>query len=138
MSQEVKGISENECVFQGRVAEDPYVTEQAAYIKLKTIAPEMGANGQIVDTVQTVPITFIDKSKIKVIADYVKKGKQIKVKAYYKAWEADGQQNHAIVATQIKLGPDEYSGGFKGGGGGYNKGGSSGAAKNNPGFPFPQ
>lgn len=121
----VKGISENECKFIGRVAEDPYVTDKVAVIKLNTVAAEMGKNKQIVDTIQQVPITVLDQAKIEGIKKYVKKGKQLHITAYYKSWE-EGQR-HALVATKIKYGPDEYKPG-----GGNKGGGSQGGSEGNP------
>jgi hypothetical protein len=102
----VKGLSENVCRFIGRVAEEPYVTETMAVIKLNTVATEMGKNKQLIDTIQTVPITIIDKAKVDSVKKYVKKGKQIQVWCYYKTWD-DGSK-HALIATKIKYGPDEY------------------------------
>ena len=102
----VKGISDNECKFIGRVIDDPYVTENMAVVKLNTIATEMGKNKQLIDTIQVVPITVLDKAKIESLKKYVKKGKQLQVTCYYKSWE--NGQKHALVATKIKYGPDEW------------------------------
>lgn len=120
----VKGLSENECKFIGRVAEDPYITERMAIIKLNTIAAEMGQNKQLVDTIQVVPVTVLDPAKIDGIKKYVKKGKQLLVTAYYKSW--DNGNRHALVATKIKYGPDEYKPQNKGGNqqGGNQQGGA--------------
>lgn len=102
----VKGISDNEVKFIGRVAEEPYITDKMAVLKLNTVATEMGKNKQLVDTIQVVPITVLDQPKIEGIKKYVKKGKQLQVTGYYKSWD-DGKK-HALVATKIKYGPDEY------------------------------
>lgn len=118
----VKGLSENKVMFIGRVAEEPYITDKMAVIKLNTVATEMGKNKQLVDTIQVVPITVLDQPKIESIKKYVKKGKQLQVDGYYKAW--DEGKRHALVATKIKYGPDEYK---PDGGGGkdQNQGGGS-------------
>lgn len=120
MSQEkVKGISFNESVFQGRVAEEPIIGPNTAFLKLRTTIVEQGANNQFTESVQEVPLLAVDKNKIKTIASYVKKGKQLYVKAYYKTWtDNNGNPQHAHIVTHISLGPDEA---FKGAGsGGYN------------------
>lgn len=119
----VKGISENECKFIGRVAEEPYVSDKMAILQLNTIAAEMGQNKQLVDTIQVVPVTVLDPAKIDGIKKYVKKGKQLLVTAYYKSW--DNGNRHALVATKIKYGPDEYKPQNKGGQQGGNQGGGS-------------
>ena len=108
MSQKVKGITHNESIYVGRVAEDPKITDNAAFFKLKTTIVEQGANNQFVESVQDVPMLTMDASKIKTIANYVKKGKQLLIKAYYKSWtDGNGAQQHAMIITLISLGPDE-------------------------------
>jgi single-stranded DNA-binding protein len=108
MEQKVKGISHNESTFIGRVAEDPQITDTAAFFKLKTTIVEQGANNQFVEALQEVPCLTMDKNKIKTVASYIKKGKQLLIKGYYKSWvDGNGALQHAFIITLISLGPDE-------------------------------
>ena len=127
--QKVKGITHNESMFVGRVAEEPQITDNAAFFKLKTVIVEQGANNQFVEAVQEVPMLTMDKNKIKTVANYVKKGKQLLIKGYYKSWvDGNNTPQHAHIITLISLGPDEnYRPQGQGGGGG--------GGNNYPSFP---
>lgn len=130
METKVKGITHNEAIFIGRVAEDPQITDTAAFFRLKTTIVEQGANNQFVEALQEVPMLTMDKSKIKTIASYVKKGKQLLIKGYYKSWvDGNGAPQHSIIITLISLGPDEN---YKPGGGG---GGARGGGPSIPSYP---
>lgn len=121
MEQKVKGITHSESIFVGRVAEDPQITDTAAFFRLKTVNVEQGANNQFVEAVQEVPFLTMDKNKIKTVASYIKKGKQLLIKGYYKSWvDGNNAAQHAFIITLISLGPDENykptSGGQRSGG----------------------
>ncbi len=108
--KEFLGITENRCDFQGRVVEDPQLFDvengKGALLKLKTVVPEVGANGQWVDKIHIIPVYVMDPTKTtKVIIPYVKAGKELKIGAYCKVWD-DGSLG--LVATFIKLGHGPY------------------------------
>lgn len=106
--QKVKGLTHNESIYVGRVAEEPQITDTAAFFKLKTIIVEQGANNQFVEAMQEIPCLTMDKNKIKTVANYVKKGKQLLIKCYYKSWvDGNNTPQHAFIITLISLGPDE-------------------------------
>ena len=113
----VKGIVLNKTTFQGRIAEDPQISEDAAWVKLNTVIAEQ-SGGSFEEALQPVPLLITDKKKIEVARKYFRVGKQIYVEGYYKSWEYDGSEVHAFVVSQIRLGPDENykPGGQKSGG----------------------
>jgi len=104
------GITVNDASFQGIVTGDPIIVNtpngsKCAFIDLKTITPELSANGQWVDTPVLVPLVVMDSRKVDVIEKYVKDRRQLYVRAYYKAWkDADGTNRHGLIVTQMKLG----------------------------------
>ena len=107
-----RGITFNDCDFQGRVVEDPQFYPQGdgevAMLNIATYLREMDPNGQWVENEILVPLLVLDPAKVKVIRDYVQKDRQVKVDAYYKAWENDGVPGHAMVVTKIFLGDKPY------------------------------
>lgn len=129
MEQKLKGITHSESIFIGRVAEDPQITDTAAFFRLKTVILEQGANNQFVEAIQEVPMLTMDKNKIKTVASYIKKGKQLLIKGYYKSWtDGAGVGQHAFIITLVTLGPDEN---YKPNTGGQQRSG----APNFPSFP---
>ena len=106
------GLTNNEGSFLGRVKGDPMFVPagngEVAFIKLAVVNLEMGANNQWTEVEQLVPLMITDPNKVDVIKKYVKDGKQLFVKTYYKSWEANGTQNHAHVVTVLKLGSNPY------------------------------
>ena len=107
------GISNNECMFQGKVMEKPQIVEgQYAYLMLRTVESELGPNGQWVETPMDIPILTQDPNKISTIEKHVPAGRQIQVWGYYKAWENNGVKEHAFIIKRLKLGykPREVSG----------------------------
>ena len=106
----VDKFTRNRCDFQGRVTEDPQLFDvesgQGALLKIKTVVPEIGANGQWIDKIHVIPIYVMDPVKTeKVVKPYIKEGKQLDVGTYCKVWD-DGTLG--LVATYIKLGANPF------------------------------
>ena len=106
------GLIINEALFQGRVIEDPQIVQggagECAWIKLETIVGELSANGQWIDSEQVVPLLVLEEKKVNVVKQYVKEGRELLVWCYYKTWTVDGQINHGLVVTKLKLGRTPY------------------------------
>lgn len=104
-------IEDNECVFQGKVLNDPQISGEYAFLTLRCTTGELGANGQWTDTPMEVPVMTNNQGHVKTIQNYVKAGRRLKVNCYYKAWtDGNGQHHHAFVITRMKLGGKPYEG----------------------------
>lgn len=107
-----KELSLNLCLFWGRVMEDPQIVVsgdgEAAWIRLETNVRELAANGQWVDSQQVVPLLVTDQQKVKVVKQYVKAGRELSVRCFYKAWEHQGQILHGLTVMQLELGRTPY------------------------------
>jgi hypothetical protein len=107
-----KELSINEARFLGRVTEDPQIVgsepDEVAWVKLRTSVRELSANGQWIDSVQIVPLIVLGQQKVDVVKQYVKAGRELSVKCYYKAWENEGQSFHGLVVTLLELGRTLY------------------------------
>lgn len=106
---EIKGITENECNFQGRVAEDPqfFPVEggEGAFFRVVTFVPTPDPSGQFTDKKKLVPIINTNPTKTaNVIKKYVKAGKEVKVRCYFDTWQQDGAEQTGLIMTYIKLG----------------------------------
>jgi len=109
--REFIGIEDNECVFQGKVLEDPQISEGYAFMKLRCTTGELGVNGQWVDTPMEIPLMASSPNAVKTITNHVKAERRLKVNCYYKAWvDANGAHSHAFVVTRLKLGRKPYDG----------------------------
>lgn len=106
------GLTDNYGSFTGRVRGEPQFVPsgngEVAFLNLAVTVLESGANGQWAEVEQLVPLMVQDPNKANVVKRYVKDGKQLLVKTYYKSWEVDGVMNHAHVVTTLKLGSDPY------------------------------
>lgn len=106
------GLSDNYGSYAGRVRGEPQFVPggngEVAFINLATTIVESGANGQWTEMEQIVPLMVQDPNKVNVVKKYVKDGKQLLVKTYYKSWEVNGVVNHANVVTTLKLGSDLF------------------------------
>jgi hypothetical protein len=110
---EIKGITQNECNFQGRVAEDPTFFDlgngQGAIFRVVTYVPQLGANGQWTDHKKLVTIINMNPTKTEnTIKKWVKAGKEVLVRAYYDTWEQDGAEQSGLIMTMLKLGGGTY------------------------------
>ena len=109
-----KGITMNEGTFLGRVIEDPEFfpsggDEDYAMLNIATYVREADANGQFVEAEIEIPLLVMDSAKVRVVRDYIQKGRQIKVDTYYKQWTGeDGSPGHAFVVLRISLGDKPY------------------------------
>ncbi len=108
--KEFLGITENRCDFMGRTVEDPQLFDveggQGALLKLKTVVPEIGPNGQWIDKIQIIPLYVMDPTKTtKVVVPYVKAGKQLKIGASCKIWD-DGTVG--LIVSYIRLGDGPF------------------------------
>jgi single-stranded DNA-binding protein len=103
-----KELTINEARFLGRVVGDPQIVgtgeNECAWVKLSTNVRELATNGQWIESTQVVPLLVTDHQKVNVIKQYVKDGRELSVKCYYKAWEHEGQTFHGMAVTQVELG----------------------------------
>lgn len=107
--REFLGITQNECTFQGKVIGDPVIqNDNYAFMQLKTSISEIGANGQWSDVIIQIPIITMDVKKVAVIEKYVKDGRTLLVRAFYKPWVSNGQAQHAFVIIKMSLGSKKY------------------------------
>lgn len=107
--REFLGITQNECVFQGKVVGDPVIqNDDYAFMQIKTSISEMGANGQYVDTVIQIPVVTMDPKKVAVIQKYVKDGRALLLHTFYKPWTANGQPQHAFIIKKMTLGTKKW------------------------------
>lgn len=106
------GLTKNMCFFTGRVVGEPEVIDadggRVAFFDFKTYVREQQGNGQWVDSEQIVPMMVLDDSKVNVVEKYVNDGKQLQLEAYYKAWEVEGDVQHALVVTKLDLGMNKF------------------------------
>ena len=110
---EIKGITQNECNFQGRIAEDPtfFAVDggEGAFFRVVTYVPQIGANGQWTDHRKVVPIINTNPTKTaNTIKKWVKAGKEVLVRAYFDVWEQEGQEQTGLIMTMLKLGGGTY------------------------------
>lgn len=113
-----KGITINEASFQGEVVGDPVIVgtenNRCAFINLATYVREMNQNQQWVDAEMTVPLLVLDQKKVESVEKYIKDGRILHVRAYYKAWQdQDGAEQHGMVVMNMQFGrarfdPDKY------------------------------
>lgn len=107
--REFLGLTQNECMFIGKVVGDPVIQgDNYAFLQLKTSVAELGANGQWNDVIVQIPCITMDPKKVKVINDYVKDGRQLLLRTYYKPWVAEGQQQHAFMIIKLSLGSKKW------------------------------
>lgn len=108
-------LTQNLTLCQGEVVSDPTIVpmdgnQRCAFLKVRTFVDEPGLNGQWTTTVIDVPLIVLDQRKVDVTEQYVKKGKTILVRGYYKSWH-DGQgHRHAMIVTKMDLGPMKFEG----------------------------
>lgn len=106
------GIQENELRAQGTVIEDPQIVPdgdgECAFLSLECITPELGGNGQWVETPVIIPIICRDQGKVKTVKNYVKTGRELLVKGYYKSWQVGDETKHGFIMTFMRLGRSPY------------------------------
>ena len=108
-NREFLGITQNECTFQGKVVGDPVIqSDNYAFMQLKTTIAEVGANGQWNDVVVQVPIMTTDPKKVAVIQKWVKDGRALLLRTYYKPWVVDGQPQHVFMIIKLSLGAKKW------------------------------
>jgi len=108
-SREFLGITQNECTFQGKVVGDPIIqSDDYAFLQLKTTIAEMGSNGQWNDVPVQIPIMTTDPKKVVVIQKWVKDGRSLLLRTYYKPWVADGQPQHVFMIIKLSLGAKKW------------------------------
>ena len=107
--REFLGITQNECTFQGKVIGDPVIqNDNYAFLQLKTSISEIGANGQWNDVIIQIPVITMDPKKVSVIQKYVKDGRELLLRTFYKPWVNEGQAQHAFVIIKMSLGRKKY------------------------------
>ena len=108
-NREFLGITQNECTFQGKVVGDPVIqSDNYAFMQLKTTIAEMGINGQWNDIPVQIPVMTTDPKKVAVIQKYVKDGRALLLRTYYKPWVAEGQPQHAFMIIKLSLGSKKW------------------------------
>jgi hypothetical protein len=112
MAKEFRDIQINESEFQGKIIEDPAIAPtvdgEAAIMKLEVWTAELGANGQWADIPVIIPLYVMDQNKVTTVKNYIKEGRRLFVKAYYKSWMAGNVPQHGFIVTQMKLGSKPY------------------------------
>lgn len=108
-----KGIQVNEVRLMGTLPDDPQFIQTAdnsewAFFNLRTIVLDTAANGQFNEVDVDVPIVASMPDKVRVVRQYIKAGRELYITGYYKNWQANGVQQHAIFATGIKLGRSPF------------------------------
>lgn len=107
--REFLGITQNECMFQGKVVGDPVIqNDNYAFMQIKTSISEMGANGQWADTIIQVPVVTMEPKKVAVIQKYVKDGRILLLHTFYKSWTTNGQAQHAFMIKKLTLGAPKW------------------------------
>jgi hypothetical protein len=108
-NREFLGITQNECTFQGKVVGDPVIqSDNYAFLQLKTSIAEVGANGQWNDVIVQIPVMTTDPKKVSVIQKWVKDGRALLLRTYYKPWVADGQPQHVFMIIKLSLGAKKW------------------------------
>lgn len=107
--KEWRGLTINMCVFQGKLVENPVIVpmgndKKCAFMKLRTFVDELCQNGQWTTNPMVIPLVVLDQKKINVVEKYVEKERELLVNAYYKEWTSNGEKNHGMVVTLMKLG----------------------------------
>jgi hypothetical protein len=107
--REFMGLTLNECTFIGKVVGDPVIqNDNYAFLNLKTSVGELGANGQWNDVIIQIPCITMDPKKVASINTYVKDGRQLMIRAYYKPWVQDGAQQHAFMIIKLSFGSKKW------------------------------
>lgn len=112
--KEWRGITVNEASFLGKSVGDANIVEmqngdKCAFINLRTYVNEQGANGQWAKTPMLVPLVVMDSRKAVVAEEYVQDGRELYVRAYYKAWkDVNGADKHGLIVTYLELGSKKF------------------------------
>jgi hypothetical protein len=106
---EFKGITQNECNFQGTVEAEPVFFQvdggEGALFRVKTYVPMQGAGGQWTDSLKVVPIYCMNPTKVaNTIKKYVVPGKRVLVRAYHDNWMDGNEEKFGLIMTRIALG----------------------------------
>jgi len=106
---EFKGITQNECNFQGTVEAEPMLFPvdggEGALFRVKTYVGIQDANGQWAEHLKVVPIYCMNPTKVaNTIKKYVVPGKRVLVRAYHDNWMDDGVEKFGLIMTRIELG----------------------------------
>ncbi len=109
-----KGIRINEVRLMGTVPSDPQIIQVAdnsewAYFTVRTMIFEPGTNGQYHEIDMDVPVVANTPDKVRVVRKYVKAGRELHIAGYYKCWEANGTQQHAVFVNKIILGRSPFT-----------------------------
>lgn len=105
-------LTQNLGLYQGEVVFDPVIIQtgtdrKCAFMSLRTFINELGRNGQWTTSTIDVPLMVLDRAKVMAVERYVRKGKTLLVRCYYKAWtDESGFDRHANVVTKMEFGPD--------------------------------
>ena len=107
------GITQNEMTIQGKVIADPQIVGQQgsqwALFKVRTSIREPGANGQWTDTVIDIPVMCNDQQKVDAMQKYVQAGRELLIRAYYKAWtDQQNVEHHGFMMKTFELGSKPY------------------------------
>lgn len=93
-------IDINEVILSGTVMEDPQIVGEGdgawAFIKLVTSFGERQPDGSYQDKEQVCQLVADVPHAVNTASKYIKAGKALAVKAYYKTWDAGGQINHGF------------------------------------------
>jgi len=107
--KELPGITQNSCFFQGKVIGNPtVVSDNYAYMFIRTIVQEQGQNGAWVEVAIDVPIITTDPAKVNVLRKYIEDGREVLVEAYYTTWMAQNVREHGFMIKRLVLGRKKF------------------------------
>jgi hypothetical protein len=111
-----RGIQDNDCRFEGKVVGDPVANGDYMFLTLQTTFTHKDANNQFTDMDVEIPLMVEPGGPVNVVRDHIKAERHLLVKCQYRAWEANGINQHAFVVKQLKLGHKPYDGPINQGG----------------------
>jgi len=114
--KEWKGIQVNSCTFLGKIVDDPEIVPvengNFIFMTLRTYSASKDETGQWIENAVDVPLMVEPNAfSARAVEGYVKSGRELYVTSTYKNWvDGQGNQQHKMVVTNVKLGNKPYDG----------------------------
>ncbi|MEA3296169.1 MAG: hypothetical protein U9Q27_03475 [Patescibacteria group bacterium] len=107
------GIRQNNCVFQGKVIEDPQVVQSDVgdfiFMTLRTLVINRSPNGQVIESNQDIPLMVEpESSAYRAAKDFVMAGRKLLVSCQYKSWKSQAGIEHKFAINRLQLGSKPY------------------------------
>lgn len=107
--KDLHGITQNTCFFQGKVIGNPtVVSDNYAYMFVRTVVQEQGLNGAWAEKIVDVPIITTDPNKVNVLRKYIEDGREVLVEAYYTSWNTQKSREHGFMIKRLLLGRKKF------------------------------